>query len=111
AVLFLEGHRRDGPILATFFIGPDDARIRCHFEVATEELHTSAEYEAVLASGTNIHLAGDQGHVHRLWHPPALHQLGLGPRLEHDARRSVERPRDEDFTIGLPFDSRDVLHG
>src|SRR5690349_5408085 len=45
AAFFLQGHRRDGPILATFFIGPDDARMRCHFEVPAEELHPLTEYE------------------------------------------------------------------
>src|SRR3989442_1215650 len=29
-------------------------------------------------STTSIHLAGQQGHSHRLGHPPTLEQLGLG---------------------------------
>ena len=31
----------------------------------------------------------------------ALEQLGLGPRLEHEARRGVEGPRDDDLALGL----------
>src|SRR6187401_2786110 len=35
AILFLEGHRGDGTVF-TFFIGPDEARVRYHFLVCTE---------------------------------------------------------------------------
>src|SRR5262249_61015460 len=62
------------------------------------------------ASDTNIHLAGTQVHAHRLRGPPLLEQLGRGPRFEHDARRSVERSRDDELTVGLPFHSRAVTH-
>ena len=115
AAFFLEGHRGDGPTVATFFIGPDEARVRCHFEVPAEERHglrgSVAEHETVLAPDTNIHLAGKQGHAKRLRYPPPLEQLGLGPRLEHDARRAVEGSRDDELTLGLPFHRRAVLHG
>src|SRR5215468_2702280 len=60
---------------------------------------------------TNICLAGNHGHVNRLWYPPLLEQLGLGPRLEHDARRGVEGSRDDELTLGLPFRRRAVLDG
>ena len=39
AAFLLEGHRRDGPILATLLIRPDESRVRCHFEVLAEERH------------------------------------------------------------------------
>src|SRR5262249_25393597 len=45
-----------------------------------------------------------------LRYPPALQQLGPGPRLEHDARRAVEGPRDHQLTLGLPLRRRAVLH-
>src|SRR5262249_55749454 len=38
-------------------------------------------------------------------------QLGLGPRLEHDARRTVEGSRDHELTLRFPFHRRPVLHG
>src|SRR4029077_9293160 len=47
----------------------------------------------------------------RLRQPPPLEQLGLGPGLEHDARRAVESSGDDELTLGLPFHSRAVLHG
>ena len=115
ATLFLEGHRGDGPAAATFLVGPDEARVRCHFDVSAEERHglrgAVAEHEAVPAPDTNIRLAGKQGHAHRLRCPPPLEQLGLGPRLEHEARRAVEGSRDDELTLGLPFHRRAVLHG
>ena len=59
ATLFLEGHRGDGPTLTTFLIGPDEARVRCHFEVRAEERHSIGfELETVRAPDTNIHLTG-----------------------------------------------------
>src|ERR1700688_769666 len=70
-----------------------------------------AEHETVRASRTNIGLAGNEGYPERLRHPPPLEQLGLGPRLEHDARRAVEGSRNDDLTLGLPFYRREVLHG
>src|SRR5215471_10346670 len=114
ATFFLEGHRGDGPTFTTFVIGPDEARVRCHFDIPTEELvrvrGIVAEHQTVLASDTNIHLAGTQEHAHRFRHPPLLEQLGLGPRLEHDARRTVESSRDDELTLGRSFHSRAVLH-
>ena len=105
---------RDGPTLATFVIRPDEARVRRHFEVPTEERQrlggTDVELEAVPAPDTNIHLAGKQLQASRLRHPPPLEQLGLGPRLEHEARRAVEGSRDDHLTLGLPFHCRGVLH-
>src|SRR5262245_44131477 len=101
AAFFLEGHRGDGPILTTFVIGPDQARVRCHLDVPAEERHRLwivTEHQTVRAPDTNIHLAGKQGHAHRLRYPPPLEQLGLGPRLEHDASRAVESSRDDELT-------------
>src|SRR6185503_20187784 len=46
---------------------------------------------------------------HRLRYPPPFEQLGLGPRLEHDARLSIEGSRDDQLTLGLPFHRRPVL--
>src|SRR4029434_8135608 len=115
ATFFLEGHRSDGPTVTTFVIGTDEARVRCHFDIPAEDLVSVggivAKHQTVPAPDTNIHLAGTQEHAHRLRHPPLLEQLGLGPRLEHDARRSVESSRDDELTVGLPFHSRAVLHG
>src|SRR5688572_32388893 len=59
ATLFLEGHRGDWPTLTSFLIGPDEARVRCHFEVRAEERHSIGfELETVRAPDTNIHLTG-----------------------------------------------------
>src|SRR6476659_9268275 len=69
------------------------------------------EHETVPAPGTNIHLAGNQGQAKRLRYPPPLEQLGLGPRLEQDARRGVEGSRGDQLTLGLPFHRRTVLRG
>jgi hypothetical protein len=60
-----------------------------------------AELETVPASDTDIRLAGEQGHAYRLRRPPKLEQLGLGPRLEHDAGRAVEGSRNDELTLGL----------
>src|ERR1700685_611065 len=38
ATFFLEGHRGDGTVV-TFVISPDEARVRCHFDVPTEDRH------------------------------------------------------------------------
>src|SRR6266550_2186903 len=115
AALFLEGHRGDRPALATFLIGPREARIRLHFDIRAEKRGrlgaTVVEYQSVLASDTSIHLAGQQGHSHRLGHPPTLEQLGLGKCLEHDARRAVDGPRDNHLAVRLPFHRGAVLHG
>src|SRR5215212_12094301 len=112
ATLLLECHRGDGTLLDTFLIGPREARVRRDVEVRAEKRHTVGfELETVLAPDTNIHLTGTQGHAHRLRHPPPLEQLGLGPRLEHDARRAVESSRRDYLTLGLPFHRRAVLHG
>src|SRR5262245_33792293 len=115
ATFFFEGQRGDGTTLSTFFIGPDEARGRSYFEIPAEERHgirvTLADEETVLAPDTNIHLAGMQGHAKRLWYPPLPEDLGLGKRLEHDARRAIDGSRDDELTIGLPFHRRAVLRG
>src|SRR5204862_37209 len=53
---FLEGHRRDGAILATLLVRPDDSRVRRHLEVRAEERHRvraiDVEHETVAASNT-----------------------------------------------------------
>src|SRR3954447_18580547 len=66
-------------------------------------------HETVRATCANIELAGDDGYSERFRRPPSPEQLGLGPRLEHDARRAVEGPRDDELTLGLPFHPRAVL--
>src|SRR5687767_3274936 len=58
--------------------------------VPKNAIASGSKLETVLAPDTNIHLTGTQGHAHRLRHPPPREQLGLGPRLEHDAGRGVE---------------------
>jgi hypothetical protein len=113
AALFLEGHRGDGAVI-TFLIGPYKARVRCHFDVLAEErlgLRRGFEQEFVSAPDTNVHLAREQGDGERLRYPPPLEQLGIGPRLEHEARRAVEGSRDDQLAVGLPFHRRGVLHG
>src|SRR3954462_7005573 len=56
AALFLEGHRGDRPPLATFVIGPREARIGLHFDIRAEKRGrlgaTMVEYQFVLASDT-----------------------------------------------------------
>src|SRR5215510_4102684 len=70
-----------------------------------------AEHETVRAPRTNIRLAGKQGYCKRPRCPPPLEQLGLGPGLEHDARRGVAASRNNKLTLGPPFDRRAVLAG
>src|SRR5205085_7048498 len=70
-----------------------------------------AEHEAVLAAHANVELTGKQRQAKRLRNPPALKQLGLGPRLEHEARRGVDGSRDEQLTLGLPLHRHSILHG
>ena len=72
AICLRQGDRRDGAVLSAFFVGPDDARWRCHLEVPAEEVDAIAESEVVCAAGAHIHLAGTQRHADRLRHPPAL---------------------------------------
>src|SRR5450432_1456881 len=115
AGFFLESHGGDGPTVTPFLICPHDARVRCHFEVTPEEWQRLwgsrvTEHEAVLASDMNIHLAGQYRHPYRLRHPPLLEELGLGPRLEHEARWAVDGSCDDELTLALPFDRRAVLH-
>src|SRR5215471_6481543 len=86
-------HRGDGTFV-TFLISPDEAGVRRHFDVLTQECHrllrgSVAEHETVRAPRTNIGLAGKEGHSERPRCPPPLEQLGLGPGLEHDVRRAV----------------------
>src|SRR5690242_16194580 len=114
AALFLEGHRGDRPARATFVIGPREARIRLHFDIRAEKrggLGTRVEHQSVLPSDTSIHLAGQQLHSQRLRHPPTLEQLGLGKCLEHDARGTVDGPRDSHLAVRRPFHRGAVLHG
>src|SRR5689334_652879 len=115
ATLFLEGHRGDRPALATFFIGPREARIGLHFDIRAERRDrlgaTDVEFQSVLASDTSIKLAGYQLHSHRLGHPPTLEQLGLGKCLEYDPRRAVDGPRDNHLAVRLPLHRGAVLHG
>src|SRR3984957_715150 len=113
---FFKGHCGDGPAFTTFLIRPDEAGMRCHFDVSAEEFHWPlrsgvTECETVRASRANVGLAGKEGHSIRLRCPPPLEQLWLGPRLEHQARRAVEGSRNDYFTLGLPFHRRAVLHG
>src|ERR1051326_4815981 len=67
---FLEGGRGDGPTVIAFVIGPDEARVRCHFDVPTEELHglraLVAEHQPIRASDTNVQLAGKHRQAKRL---------------------------------------------
>ncbi len=113
---FFKGHRGDGPIFATFVIRPDEAGVRHHFVVPTEERHALrrvrvAEHQTVRAPDANIHFAGKQGQAKRLRYPPPLEQLGFGPGFEHDASRPVEGSHHDELTIGLSFHRRAVLHG
>src|SRR5262245_8368182 len=39
AALFLEGHGGDWAVAFAFLIGPDEARVGCHFDVSAEERH------------------------------------------------------------------------
>src|SRR6185312_3230642 len=97
-------------------VGPDEARVRRHLNVATEERHWLSggrmrHHKAVCAACAKIGLIGDEGYSKRLWEPPLLEQLGRGPRLEHDARRAVEGSRDHQLALGLSIHPRFVLHG
>jgi len=46
------------------------------------------EHEAIATARANIHLARQQREPARRRDPPSPHELGLGPRLEDDARRA-----------------------
>src|SRR5690606_33764008 len=67
------------------------------------------EYQTVPPTSANVHLTRVQRHAQRLGNPPPLEELGCCPRLEHDPRRSVERPRDDDLTFRGPFHGRAIL--
>src|SRR5687768_5342504 len=86
-----------------------------HFDIRAEKRGrlgaTDVEFQSVLAADASIHLAGPQFHSHRLGHPPTLEQLGLGKRLEHYARRTVDGPGDDHLAVRLPFHRGAVLHG
>ncbi len=98
--------------LVTFLIRTDEARVRCRFEVRAEERH-SIGFE--LQTGTcprHAHPSHrNAGTSHRLRHPPLPEQLGLGPRLEHEARRPVDGSGHDELTLGRPFHRRVVPHG
>src|SRR4051812_27023148 len=53
--VFFEAHRRDRTSAFTFLIGPDEARVRYHFEIPAEERHrlraAVRHDQAVLAPG------------------------------------------------------------
>ncbi len=86
--------------------------MRCHFEVRAEELHRRifvAKHQTILPPHANIHIAGKQGQPIRLGYPPPPEQFCLGPRLEHEARRTVYGSCDDEFALGLPFHRRVVL--
>src|SRR5690349_7574164 len=87
SIPFLERDGSDLPRAACFFIGPDEARRRSHFEIPAVESHglrvtRVAEHEAVRATDTNIELAGEHLQGKRLRNPPTLEQLGVDPCLE-----------------------------
>src|SRR4051812_14137039 len=112
ACVFIESYRGDGLAVVTFVVGPNEARVRCHFEVRAEELHRRifvAKHQTILPPDANIHLAGKQGQTIRLWYPPPPEQFCLSPRLEHEARRAVDGSRGDKFALGLPFHRRAVL--
>ena len=73
AGVFIEGHRSDCLAVVTFLVGPNEARVRCHFEVCAEELHRRifvAKHQTILPPNANIHFAGKQGQPIRFWYPP-----------------------------------------
>src|SRR5260370_42373106 len=51
ATLFLEGHRGDRPALATFLIGPREARIRLHLEIRAAKRGTPVATVGEIAAG------------------------------------------------------------
>ncbi|EGE61087.1 hypothetical protein RHECNPAF_1260068 [Rhizobium etli CNPAF512] len=106
--LVLEGHARDRALFA-FVVGPDDAFVRHHLEIFAIEGHgvrtAGAEFEPIFAAGADVHLARYERNAgHRFWHPPALEQLGLAPRLVNRARRRIECPGYQKFAIPLALD-------
>jgi hypothetical protein len=116
ARILLERDRSDLHGAPDFFIGPDQARVRRHFEIPAMECHALwhdrvLEHEAVRAAHANIELAGQQGQANRFRNPPPLEQRGRGPRLEHEARWGIEGSRNNQLTLGLPFRRRVVFHG
>ena len=102
AVLYVCGH---GPTVIAFVIGPDEARVRLHFDVLAEERHgirgLAAELETVPAPDTNIRLAGQQGHACRLGRPPPLQELRFCPRIKNDLRGRFKSAGDDQLTVGI----------
>src|SRR5262249_40058744 len=116
AAPLLEGHRGHRPILTALLVGPREARVWSHLEIPAVERGALrggavAKHEAVRAPDANVHLAGTQRHADRLRYPPSPEQLRLGPRLEHDARRAVERSHDHELAVGFAFHRGAALRG
>ncbi len=112
----LERQRADLAGITALVVRPHQARVRGHLEISAEERHRPVgctgvfEHEAVGAAGPRVDLAREQGEAGRLRHPPALHPVGRGPRLEHETRGRIEGARDDNFALGRLFHRRVVAH-
>ena len=104
----LKSNRGDGSAVAAFFIGPDEARIRVHFEILSKKFHrlwegSVAQHQSVSAPDTNIHLAGKEGHAGRFWNPPLPEEFRISPSLKDEADCAVEGPGNGELKLRLPL--------
>src|SRR5262245_8908563 len=115
ALVLLEGRGRDDRAAVAFLVGPDEAGGRGHLEVPAEERHrlggAGVEGEPVAAPDPGIDLARQQLRAVRLRDPPLSEQLGIGPCLEHDVPRAIDRPGHDQLLLGRPLDRRAIRRG
>lgn len=97
------------------FVRPREARRTLDERVLSEKcdglLTIASEEVAVLSADAKIDLTRDELHAGLARRPPSHYELRLGPGIEHDRRRRIERARDDELAIRFAFDGRLILGG
>ena len=81
-------------LLAGTVWGSDD-----HFPFGPFLMYAGVNPPNEAAPDPRIDLARQQGDADRLRDPPLPKQLGIGPRLEHDVPRAIDRPGHDQLLI------------